>query len=631
MTEPPGPAVPPDADLDHLDVPEAVRDHYRSVDSAPIEYSVDRPDRVVNACLVSFAALGLLVLLAMVILVRTGWLDERRDAVFYAPGGDRALIPVRIFILVFFVVFSLSLATNAWRRAWVLLQLCGGLLLTGLLIDTAAWTLEGTLDIEIPVAAQQIASGIVALAIFPVVVLYNAHLPEPLPRPARFQHLTVSAWLRFFGPLTLAVILAELAARRFDAVVWTMREFALIGGVGPGVFLVQQLIVLLAFVIGTVVVRRSRQNPFAPAVGVVVPAYNEAHDIAATIGAIDVAAGAYSGPVRLYVVDNDSTDDTAEIAQRAIDRAQHLSGIQLKCHTAGKARALNYGIARITEPFVVRVDADVMLDDQAIVLAARHFHDPRVGAVGGVPIPARAGTFFSRVRTIEVLVRHAYFQVARTGYEGIVGVPGMFTMVRRSALAQAGPIREGINGEDTDLCMRLNALGYLCLADPRVRYLTETPHTWAHMREQRLRWFRSTYHVASHHRRTLLRAHSMAGVFVLPFALFNSARRALLAPLLLFAVLVFAVFPNTFSGLRWQPVLAMIVGLPALVAVAVCVMNRQPRALLYVPEYLVFRIIRSYFTLGAVLSLRFDPLPPPWRRGGPRTGLTESRTENGSQ
>jgi hypothetical protein len=31
-------------------------------------------------------------------------------------------------------------------------------------------------------------------------------------------------------------------------------------------------------------------------------------------------------------------------------------------------------------------------------------------------------------------------------------------------------------------------------------------------------------------------------------------------------------------------------------------------------EYLVFRIVRSYFTLAAVLSLRYDPIGPPWRR-----------------
>lgn len=32
------------------------------------------------------------------------------------------------------------------------------------------------------------------------------------------------------------------------------------------------------------------------------------------------------------------------------------------------------------------------------------------------------------------------------------------------------------------------------------------------------------------------------------------------------------------------------------------------------PEYLVFRIVRSSFTLAAVLSLRCDPIGPPWRR-----------------
>lgn len=100
----------------------------------------------------------------------------------------------------------------------------------------------------------------------------------------------------------------------------------------------------------------------------------------------------------------------------------------------------------------------------------------------------------------------------------------------------------------------------------------------------------------------------MAATVVMPFALFNAARRAVLAPVLIFAVFVLVLFSQTFTGLRWQPMVATVVGLPALVSAGVCLLRRQPRAVLYVPEYLVSRLIRNYFTMAAVLSLRFDPV-----------------------
>ncbi|MCC2308851.1 glycosyltransferase [Cellulomonas chengniuliangii] len=616
----PGPSEPVDArleDLDELDAPDAVVEHYRSVDSAPIEYSVDRPPRAVNGFLVYFVALSVLVLLVITVLVSLGHVGRNRDLVLFARPGDRAAIPVRVFILIFFVAFSLSLATNLWRRLLVLVQLCGGLLLLALAVDLATVLVNLVPGITIPVAAQQVAAAILGLGLFPVVVLRNALLPDPGPIPQRRGRIAPSAWVRLLVALTLAVVLADVIAQRFEVGVTRLRDLALLGGVGPGVFLVQQLLVLIAGAIGVVLVARSRRTEFSPAVGVLIPAHNEAHGIAETIAALDRAAGVYAGSVHLYVVDNVSIDHTARIAQRAIARTTHLTATMLSCDTPGKAKALNYGLLRITEPFVVRIDADVVIGEDCLALAMRHFTDARVGAVGGVPLPAHEKTFFDRARLVEVLVRHAFFQVARMGYDGIVGVPGMLTAFRRSALDEAGPIQQGMNGEDTDVGMRLNAMGYRSIVEPRARYSTEVPRTWAHMREQRTRWFRSTYHVAGHNRRELLRTRSMAGAVVLPFGLLNAARRAMLLPILLFAVLVLGAFPRTFAGLRWQPVVAMGIGLPALVAIVVCLLLRQPKALLYIPEYLVFRLIRGYFTLAAVLSLRFPPLAAPGRREAP--------------
>ncbi len=87
-------------------------------------------------------------------------------------------------------------------------------------------------------------------------------------------------------------------------------------------------------------------------------------------------------------------------------------------------------------------------------------------------------------------------------------------------------------------------------------------------------------------------------------------RRAMLVPILIYAVLVEGVFRSTFDYLRWQPVVATILGgMQMTLALLVCFFWWR-RSVRHVPAYLLFRLLRSYFTIGAVLSLVFPPLEP---------------------
>jgi cellulose synthase/poly-beta-1,6-N-acetylglucosamine synthase-like glycosyltransferase len=388
----------------------------------------------------------------------------------------------------------------------------------------------------------------------------------------------------------------------------TMRHWALLGGIGPGIFLGQQAWLLLSAAIGWFRLHRGRRTAFAPALAVLVPAHNEAHGIAATIAALDAAAATYAGAVRVYVIDNASRDETAHEARRALEHATRLTGDVLSCPTPGKAVALNHGLAHVEEDFVVRIDADTEIGPGCLDIAMRHFTDPRVGAVGGLPLPRTHRGWIARARLVEVLQRHGFVQVALGAFGAVTGVPGMFAVYRMAAVHAVGGTVQGMNGEDTDLCLRMGSIGYRTVADPKAVYVSETPVDYAHLREQRTRWFRSIYHLGAHNRHLLGRPRSVVGAVVLPFMLASAARRAMLAPLLVFAALLYAAFRGEYALLPWQPVAAMVVGMPMLVAVTVLVTWRRPGALLSVPTYLVFRLLRSFFTLGAALSLVYPPL-----------------------
>ncbi len=91
-----------------------------------------------------------------------------------------------------------------------------------------------------------------------------------------------------------------------------------------------------------------------PSISVVIPAYNEAAFITATYKSVFIAATAhYVGHVEIIVVDNNSTDNTAEIAsslgaivvfeeKNQIARAKKATGDYLVFVDAGYATGRRY-------------------------------------------------------------------------------------------------------------------------------------------------------------------------------------------------------------------------------------------------------------------------------------------------
>ncbi|MQA03341.1 MAG: glycosyltransferase [Streptosporangiales bacterium] len=110
-------------------------------------------------------------------------------------------------------------------------------------------------------------------------------------------------------------------------------------------------------------------------VSVVVPAYNERECIAATVRSI-VAS---EHPVEVIVVDDGSTDGTAEVAERL-----GLGNVRvIRRANGGKPSALNAGIAAASSDLIVMVDGDTTFAPQTVSNLVRPFADPRIGAVAG--------------------------------------------------------------------------------------------------------------------------------------------------------------------------------------------------------------------------------------------------------
>ena len=88
--------------------------------------------------------------------------------------------------------------------------------------------------------------------------------------------------------------------------------------------------------------------------------------------------------------------------------------------------------------------------------------------------------------------------------------------------------------------------------------------------------------------------------------LLNSGRRAMMVPLILFGLVEYTLAYDSYNTLKWQAVLAVAIGAPTLIAIFSSLINGSIKGIFYVPEYLIFRVMRAYFTLESMLSITIN-------------------------
>ena len=577
--------------------------NFASVDSAPKRFAGMISPRRAPLMLLTFTVLSALGLW-LINQPPLAALFPNRDLV-YSPHEGRHVIAIRLFILSFYLSFA-AFAAAGWRDRLGF----GADLVVTFSLGCAAFDLANVLahyhlGRAFSLHLSAIGTGIYGFAVYSFKLLERGHMPARI----RVEHRPIRqtrAILRLGVALVIAAGTSITVGAMELPLITQLRQVALLGGIGPGVFLFLPVLFGQLYLLALWDERQGRAR-FAPPLSIIVPAHNEEYIIENTIRAMDRAAAHYGGAVHILIMNNNSTDATEQIATRTLASCQAAKGHVINVPKPGKSNALNAGLDAARTEFLVRVDADTLLGEDNLTRAMPHFRDPSVGVVGGVPIPP-GGALFDRARLLEVLVKHGFYSVAMGAVNGVVGIPGMFVVYRTDQPRYLGGFVEGMNGEDTDISLRIGELGYHAVVDPRIRYVSEVPSSYAHMREQRMRWFRSVYHISSRCRDLIYSpSRTLRGKVILPYMLVNSARRAMLVPLLIHGALEWGLRFNPHSPILWQSVLAVGIGAPALVACVAALLNGLPRAVLALPEYLIFRVMRGYFTLESMLSILVSP------------------------
>ncbi|MEU0555198.1 glycosyltransferase [Dactylosporangium sp. NPDC006015] len=303
------------------------------------------------------------------------------------------------------------------------------------------------------------------------------------------------------------------------------------------------------------------RSPLTQPVSVLVPAYNESAGIVQSVQAML----ALRYPVfEVIVIDDGSTDDTFERLQeefglvevpRVVPDATPTRGriqsvhvprerpdplVVVRKQNGGKTDAVNTGINVAQYPLVCMVDADSVLDPQALLSVAKPFTDDpiRTVASGGVIRVANGCTvvagrivdvrmprnWLPRVQVVEYL---RAFLLGRTGWSRIGGlliISGAFGIFRRDLLVEVGGLDHDCIGEDAELVVRLHRHLRRQRRDYRIVFVAE-PVSWSEapsslkvLGKQRRRWHRGITEILRKHRSMILNPrYGRIGLVAMPY------------------------------------------------------------------------------------------------------------------
>ncbi len=199
--------------------------------------------------------------------------------------------------------------------------------------------------------------------------------------------------------------------------------------------------------------------------------------------------------------------------------------IAIDKENGGKADALNAGINMARMPLVCAMDADSLLENDALLRAVQPFaEDPtQVLAVGGtirvvngcavragqvveVGLPGQLLVLF---QIIEYLRAFLMARLAWSHLDALMLISGAFGIFKRSAVVAVGGYSHGTVGEDIEIIVKIHRLIHERGIDGEVRFIpdpvcwTEVPSTLRQLGRQRRRWQRGALETFFKHIRLL--------------------------------------------------------------------------------------------------------------------------------
>ncbi|MEP7109076.1 MAG: sulfatase-like hydrolase/transferase [Ferruginibacter sp.] len=283
---------------------------------------------------------------------------------------------------------------------------------------------------------------------------------------------------------------------------------------------------------------------YSPSVTILAPAYNEGANIIENVRSL---LSIHYNQLELIVINDGSKDDSMQKLKDAYDLEVvdflyhvHIPAKEVKAVyksrnsvykklividkvNGGKADALNTGINLASNQYLVCIDVDCILEQDALLKLVKPFIEEtgkRVIATGGVVRIANSciiqngrlvdvnlpKEFLPRVQTLEYIRAFLLGRMAWSRLNGLLLISGAFGAFDREIVIKAGGYDHKTVGEDMELVVRMRRymeehdIPYKVAYIPDPLCWTEAPGSFKILGRQRNRWTRGTIETLKIHR-----------------------------------------------------------------------------------------------------------------------------------
>ena len=240
---------------------------------------------------------------------------------------------------------------------------------------------------------------------------------------------------------------------------------------------------------------------YFPQIAVIIPAWNEALVLEHTIDILLKMDYPLSS-LRLYIIDDGSTDNTKEILDKMREKfPENIVHIRKEAGGKGKAHAVNYGLDVILSTdwaqALLFIDADISFKKDALRRLARHLADPDVGAVTGyIKVGNRNTNYITRSIGYEYIVSQSIARRAQNVLGVVACLAGGTQLHTRANIEALGSqINTTTLAEDTYTTFATQKLGKKVIYEGNSFVYAEEPTTIIDVWKQRFRWARGNLQI----------------------------------------------------------------------------------------------------------------------------------------
>ena len=390
--------------------------------------------------------------------------------------------------------------------------------------------------------------------------------------------------------------------------IWTVFAKILFDLLTYGIFIYSVLLLLSYLLIGLYSIgetkKHLRKNEFtdfrilaasvhAPSVSILAPAYNEGLNIVENVKSL---LSIYYSNLEVIIINDGSKDDSLAKLISAYDLEKidffvqeqiptkevrgvyksrkniHHKLIVVDKVNGGKADALNVGINISSNKYLVCIDVDCVLEQDALLRMIKPFleqTDRRVIASGGVVRIANACTiedgrlvkvklpdeYLPKLQILEYIRAFILGRMAWTRLNGLMLISGAFGAFDKEIAVKAGGYDHKTVGEDMELVVRMRRYmeeqgeKYIVTYIPDPLCWTEAPASFKILGRQRNRWIRGTYETLKFHKTMFFNPkYHLLGMLSYPYWFFFE----LCAPVIEFFGFICFVLFAIFGLLDWN-------------------------------------------------------------------------------